>query len=78
MESGKTLTTDSGAQVTDNHNSRTAGPGGLVLIEKLAHFDRERIPERVCGELLILGEISNSPHTRSRGAPNRLSGAGRN
>jgi len=53
MESKKNLTTDSGAAVTDNQNSRTAGPGGPILledhhlIEKLAHFDRERIPERV-------------------------------
>jgi len=53
MEFKKPLTTDSGAAVTDNQNSRTAGPGGPVLledhhlIEKLAHFDRERIPERV-------------------------------
>src|ERR1700692_1519571 len=53
MESRKTLTTGSGAPVTDNQNSQTAGPNGPVLIqdhhliEKLAHFDRERIPERV-------------------------------
>ena len=53
MESKVILTTDSGAPVTDNQNSRTAGPAGPVLIEdhhlieKLAHFDRERIPERV-------------------------------
>jgi catalase len=53
MESKKILTTDSGAEVTDNQNSRTAGPGGPILledhyfIEKLAHFNRERIPERV-------------------------------
>ncbi|HWX27325.1 MAG TPA: catalase, partial [Steroidobacteraceae bacterium] len=53
MESRKILTTDSGAPVADNQNSRTAGPAGPVLledhqlIEKLAHFDRERIPERV-------------------------------
>src|ERR1700731_3245670 len=53
MGSRKTLTTDNGAPVTDNQNSRTAGPAGPVLfedhhlIEKLAHFDRERIPERV-------------------------------
>jgi catalase len=53
MASKKTLSTDSGAPVTDNQNSRTAGPAGPVLlddhhlIEKLAHFDRERIPERV-------------------------------
>jgi catalase len=53
MDSRKTLTTDGGTAVTDNQNSRTAGPAGPVLIEdhhlieKLAHFDRERIPERV-------------------------------
>lgn len=47
------LTTESGAPVADNQNSETAGPGGPVLIqdqhltEKLAHFNRERIPERV-------------------------------
>jgi catalase len=53
MDSKKTLTTDNGAPVTDNQNSRTAGVAGPVLLEdhhlleKLAHFDRERIPERV-------------------------------
>ena len=53
MDSRKTLTTGNGAPVEDNQNSRTAGPAGPVLvedhhlIEKLAHFDRERIPERV-------------------------------
>jgi catalase len=47
------LTTNFGAPVPDNQNSLTAGPRGPVLlqdiqlIEKLAHFDRERIPERV-------------------------------
>jgi catalase len=46
MASRKILTADSGAPVTDNQNSRTAGPAGPVLIEdhhlieKLAHFDR--------------------------------------
>ena len=49
----KTLTTEAGAPVADNQNSQTAGPSGPILIqdhhliEKLAHFDRERIPERV-------------------------------
>ncbi|MGF7173697.1 catalase [Azospirillum doebereinerae] len=48
-----TLTTAAGAPVADNQNSLTAGPRGPVLmqdfhlIEKLAHFNRERIPERV-------------------------------
>src|SRR5258707_15518718 len=47
------LTTESGAPVADNQNSETAGLGGPVLIqdqsllEKLAHFNRERIPERI-------------------------------
>jgi catalase len=49
----RTLRTESGAPVADNQNSQTAGPGGPVLlqdqhlIEKLARFNRERIPERV-------------------------------
>ena len=47
------LTTSNGNPVTDNQHSLTAGPHGPVLlqdfhlIDKLAHFDRERIPERV-------------------------------
>src|SRR3982074_2059390 len=47
------LTNDNGSPVGDNQNSQTAGPAGPVvledshLIEKLQHFDRERIPERV-------------------------------
>lgn len=51
--STKTLTTAAGRPIADNQNSETAGPRGPVtlqdfwLIEKLAHFDRERIPERV-------------------------------
>ena len=49
----KHLTTDQGVPVTDNQNSLTVGQRGPVLlqdvqfIEKMAHFDRERIPERV-------------------------------
>ena len=51
-ENTKPLTTAAGAPVTDNQNSMTAGPRGPLLlqdvwlIEKLAHFDREVIPER--------------------------------
>ena len=47
------ITTASGIPVADNQNSLTAGPRGPVLlqdfhlIEKLQHFNRERIPERV-------------------------------
>jgi catalase len=67
-----TLHTAAGAPVVDNQNSETAGPRGPVvlqdvwLIEKLAHFDRERIPERVVhakgsgayGQLTITHDIS--------------------
>lgn len=47
------LTTAAGAPVHDNQHSETAGAGGPVLlqdhhlIEKLARFNRERIPERI-------------------------------
>ncbi len=47
------LTTEAGAPVADNQHSQTAGPNGPVLLqdhhllEKLARFNRERIPERV-------------------------------
>jgi catalase len=49
----KKLTTGFGKTVDDDQNSMTAGERGPVLmqdvhlLEKLAHFDRERIPERV-------------------------------
>src|ERR1700757_5504716 len=66
------MTTSSGAPVSDNQNTLTAGPRGPVLIqdyhllEKLAHQNRERIPERVVhakgwgahGTLTITGDIS--------------------
>ncbi|NKJ21187.1 catalase [Dyella sp. SG609] len=48
-----TLTRANGAPVGDNQNSQTAGPAGPALlqdaqlVEKLQHFGRERIPERV-------------------------------
>ncbi|MCW5618658.1 MAG: catalase [Nitrosomonas sp.] len=48
----KKLTTAAGAPVPDNQNVMTAGPRGPQLLqdiwflEKLAHFDREVIPER--------------------------------
>lgn len=46
------MTTAAGAPVPDNHNSMTAGSRGPMLLqdvwflEKMAHFDREVIPER--------------------------------
>jgi len=51
-KSQKKLTTVAGAPVPDNQNALTAGPRGPMLLqdvwflEKLAHFDREVIPER--------------------------------
>jgi len=48
----KKLTTNFGTPVVDNQNVMTAGPRGPMLLqdiwfqEKLAHFDREVIPER--------------------------------
>ncbi len=66
------LTSASGAPVADNQNSLTAGPRGPVLLqdawllEKLAHFNRERLPERVVhakgsgafGTLTVTGDIT--------------------
>lgn len=53
MKDQKTkLTSNNGAPVSDNQNVMTAGPRGPLLMqdvwfqEKLAHFDREVIPER--------------------------------
>ena len=53
MEQGKILTTSAGAPVADDNNSVTAGErrpltfDNYQLFEKPAHFNRERIPERV-------------------------------
>jgi catalase len=53
MSKEKKLTTAAGIPVGDNQNSLTAGERGPTLLqdhhllEKLAHFNRERIPERV-------------------------------
>src|SRR5215469_3029341 len=78
MAKRPTLTTSAGAPVADNQNSITAGPRGPVLlenyqlIEKLAHQNRERIPERTVhakgwgafGTLTITGDISK--YTKAR------------
>jgi len=53
MKQKRQLTTSAGIPVGDNQNSLTAGPRGPLLVqdwqlfEKHAHFNRERIPERV-------------------------------
>jgi catalase len=66
------LTTSAGIPVGDNQNALTAGPRGPLLVqdwqlfEKHAHFNRERIPERVVhakgsgayGTLTVTGDIT--------------------
>jgi catalase len=53
MDEKKRLTTASGSPIADNQNSLTVGARGPLLVqdwqlfEKHAHFNRERIPERV-------------------------------
>lgn len=67
-----TMTTSAGAPIADNQNSQSAGPRGPLLlqdyqlIEKLAHQNRERIPERVVhakgwgahGTFTVTGDIT--------------------
>jgi len=74
----KQLTTSAGIPVGDNQNSITAGPRGPLLVqdwqlfEKHAHFNRERIPERVVhakgsgayGTLTITNDITK--YTKAR------------
>merc|ERR1712224_509886 len=49
----RVMTTSTGQPADDNQNSLTAGTWGPLLlqdfhlIDKISHFDRERIPERV-------------------------------
>lgn len=76
--SKKGLTTAAGAPVVDNNNVVTAGPRGPMLLqdvwflEKLAHFDREVIPERrmhakgsgAYGKLTITRDITR--YTRAK------------
>jgi len=66
------MTTAAGVTVADNQNSQTAGPRGPVLMqdyqlmERMAHFNRERVPERVVhakgagahGTLTITADLS--------------------
>lgn len=72
MSNKPTLTTSAGSPIADNQNSLSAGPRGPLLmqdyqlIEKLAHQNRERIPERAVhakgwgayGTLTITHDIS--------------------
>lgn len=72
------LTTVAGAPVPDNQDSLTAGPRGPMLLqdvwflEKLAHFDREVIPERrmhakgsgAFGEFVVTHDITQFTKAR--------------
>ena len=76
------LTTDAGAPVVDDQHSQTAGPLGPMLIqdhhllEKLAQFNRERIPERVVhakgsgafGHFEVTRDVSNLTRAHFLGA----------
>lgn len=78
MSKKTTMTTTAGVPVADNQNSQTAGPRGPVLMqdyqlmEKMAHFNRERVPERVVhakgagayGYFTVTGDISR--YTRAK------------
>lgn len=78
MSDKPVMTTTAGAPISDNQNSLTAGARGPVLmqdyqlIEKLAHQNRERIPERVVhakgwgafGTLTVTHDISR--YTRAK------------
>jgi len=72
------MTTSAGAPIADNQNAMTAGPRGPLLmqdyqlLEKLAHQNRERIPERTVhakgwgahGTFTVTHDITR--HTRAR------------
>ncbi|HAX77866.1 MAG TPA: catalase [Cyanobacteria bacterium UBA11372] len=53
IDQGETLTNRQGHPISDNQNVRTVGDRGPTtlenynFLEKITHFDRERIPERV-------------------------------
>ena len=78
MSEKSIMTTAAGIPVADNQNSETAGPRGPVLMqdhqlmEKMAHFNRERVPERVVhakgagayGKFTVTADISK--YTRAK------------
>lgn len=80
---GNTLTTRQGHPIPDNQSQRTVGSRGPAtlenyhFLEKISHFDRERIPERVVhargfvayGEFEATGKIGDEPapkYTRAK------------
>src|SRR4051794_32660987 len=74
----QTLTTRQGHPVTNNESQRTVGSRGPAtlenyhFLEKISHFDRERIPERVVhargfvayGEFEATGKIGDEPASK--------------
>jgi len=78
QDNDRTLTTRQGHPVTDNQSQRTVGSRGPAtlenyhFLEKITHFDRERIPERVVhargfvcyGEFEADGMVGNEPASR--------------
>ena len=78
MSDIKKLTTASGKPYSENENTMTVGARGPVLLqdfilhEKMAHFNRERLPERVVhakgtgafGKLTVTHDITN--YTRAK------------
>src|SRR5436190_21348417 len=79
----QTLTTRQGRPVTNNESQRTVGSRGPAtlenyhFLEKISHFDRERIPERVVhargfvahGEFEAYGTVGGEPastYTRAK------------
>src|SRR6476620_11280421 len=77
MAETRKLTNNFGAPLPENEHSLSAGERGPLLlqdyflVEKLAHFDRERIPERVvhakgAGAFgYFEASADMSPHTRA-------------
>ncbi|WP_034385743.1 catalase [Deinococcus sp. YIM 77859] len=77
-ETPRTLTTRQGHPVTNNQNMRTVGNRGPAtmenyhFLEKLSHFNRERIPERVVhargagahGYFEAYGKVGDEPISR--------------
>jgi catalase len=77
-ESAQTLTTRQGHPLMDNQSVRTVGRRGPTtlenypFLEKITHFDRERIPERVVhargvgahGYFEAYGTVGNDPVSR--------------
>ena len=77
----KTLTTRQGHPVADNQSLRSMGERGPAtlenyqFIEKITHFDRERIPERVVhargtgahGWFEAFGKIGDEPASNITG-----------